>query len=251
MRHRLIATAALLQVLGACAQTEPQPDPEAVAPVVAEPAEPGVVTGRVFLDGQVDRELLDMSADQVCLGLHDHAVEHRGVLVDDAGHLENVFVSIREGLSPADYGQPTATKLLDQSGCLFTPRVQGVRVGQKLVVRNSDPTLHNVQANTVNNPPFNFGQPFQGMETELVFANAEEMIRVRCDVHPWMTAYLAIVEHPFFDTTSADGTFTIADVPPGDYRVASWHDVLGTDTRQVTVTSGGVVEIEFRYRPGE
>lgn len=249
----LATTAALALLFTTCGPTgAPTPEPRLPPePTPAETGPPGRITGRALLDGAIDPPLLDMLADPGCVHLHEHGVEEQGVRVDDDGRLENVLVLIREGLDPADYDPPAEAKLLDQIGCLFKPRVQGVQAGQPLVVRNSDPVLHNVQAVPTNNPELNFGQPFQGMETEVVFETPEPMIRVKCDIHPWMAAYLAVIEHPFFDTTGADGGFVIADLPPGEYTVAAWHEVLGEQKAEVTVAAGEAVDLEFRFGVGE
>ena len=138
------------------------------------------------------------------------------------------------------------------------PHVQGVMVGQKVKIVNSDPTLHNIHAHAKANPEFNQGQPFQGMEMEKMFDKAEVMIPFRCDVHPWMASYMGVLDHPFFAVSKADGSFEIANLPPGTLhprglaRVAR-HADRGRDgrrrragRRQLRLQASGVDESRSR-----
>ena len=141
------------------------------------------------------------------------------VLIGADGALKNVFVYIKDGLDPAllvRRRRPQAV-VLDQKGCIYSPRVVGVRVGQPLEIVNSDPTLHNVHALPMANQEFNQGQPFQGIRMTKTFTAPEVMVRFKCDVHGWMAAYVGVVAHPFFAVTDADGTFEMKGLPPGTY----------------------------------
>ncbi len=218
----------------------------APAPAPATPAEGvGTVTGLVnYTNGDPDT-VIKMDADPVCAGLHTGAVETESVVTAD-GKLGNVFVYVKEGLS-GSYQAPADAHVLDQQGCKYTPHVSGVMVGQKIVVRNSDPTLHNVHALPTNNDEFNQGQPFQGMELEKQFDNPEVMVRFKCDVHPWMAAYMAVLDHPFFAVTGADGSFEIDGLPAGDYVLEAWHETLGTQTVSVSVAADSAAAAAFEF----
>jgi len=123
------------------------------------------------------------------------------------------------------------------------PRVQGVRADRAIVARNSDPTLHNVLCRPRVNRAYTIGQPFQGMENEMVFPEPEIMIRFTCDVHPWMVAYLGVVDPPHFATTGEDGAFALEGVPAGSHRLRLWHERLGELDAEVEVEADGVVEV--------
>jgi plastocyanin len=121
---------------------------------------------------------------------------------------------------------------------------------QPLKIRNDDDTLHNVHAMPTKSKEFNIGQPNKGMETTRTFASPEVMVKFKCDVHPWMAAYVGVLDHPFFATTGEDGSFTIKDLPPGTYEIVAWHEKLGEQTAKVTVADAPVTQ-EFTFKPVE
>ena len=219
----------------------------APAPVSEPAAGSGAISGIInYSNGDPDTTI-KMDADPVCLGLHTEPVETE-TIVADAGKLANVFVYVKEGVS-GSYSPPGEAHLLNQEGCTYRPHVAGIMTGQKLVIRNSDSTLHNVHAVPQNNEEFNQGQPFQGMELEKEFDTQEVMVRFKCDVHPWMGAYLAVLDHPFFAVSGADGSFEIDGLPAGDYVIEAWHETLGTQTQSVSVAADGAVGVTFDFAP--
>jgi hypothetical protein len=231
-------------------------EPQAAAPesaadatqTAAAPAGGGKITGKaMYSNGDPDSEIA-MDADPVCASLHPDAVHTEKIVHDDNGNLANVFVYVKEGLT-GSYPAPSSSHLLDQAGCQYSPHVSGMQVNQKLIIKNSDPTLHNVHAMPTINKEFNMGQPFQGMEHEHTFDQAEVMVRFKCDVHPWMASYMGVLDHPFFGVSGTDGSYSIDDLPPGDYVVEAWHEELGTQTQNVTVTDGGEVDASFDFSP--
>lgn len=209
------------------------------------------ITGRVTLRGAPRPEVtVDLSPDPNCGALYKQPLKTRHYLVDSDGGLANVLVYIKSGLEKKDYPVPTESVLLDQTNCLYEPYVMGVMVNQKIRIRNSDPTLHNVHATPKpgsGNREFNFTQPIQGMETEKSFPAVEIPIRFKCDVHPWMFAYVAVFDHPFFAVTGLDGTFTIKNVPKGKYVLEAYHEKTHRQKSGVTreVTVGGDTHVDF------
>ncbi|MBI2822657.1 MAG: hypothetical protein HYX74_10560 [Acidobacteria bacterium] len=169
--------------------------------------------------------------------------------MDRAGNLRNVFVYIKEGLPQVDFPAPSEPLVLEQRGCVFRPRVVGVRVGQKLVIRNNDDAMHSVQALAGINRPFTLVQPFHGMFVEKTFDKPEMGIRIKCQFHPWMVSYLSVIHHPFFAVTGGDGRFSIPHLPPGDYLLEAWHEILGTQTQRVRLRAGEAVEVSVNFAP--
>ena len=204
----------------------------------------GVTT---YINGDPD-SAIDMNADPVCASLHPEEAHTEQIVLDGSGNIANVFVYVKEGLG-GGYAVPSQAHLLDQVGCQYSPRVSGVMVGQELVIRNSDPTLHNVHTMPSKNQEFNSGQPFQGMELEHKFDHPEVMIPLKCDVHPWMASYMAVLDHPYFGVSGGDGSFSIDNLPAGDYVLEAWHEKLGTKTQAVTVADGDSIEVSFDFSP--
>jgi hypothetical protein len=178
-------------------------------------------------------------------------VKDESIVTDAAGHLANAIVYLKDG-PPIDL--PAEPVLIDQVGCRYVPHVVALRTGQTLRVRSSDATLHNVHGLTEINPPFNFGMSAAGQTRDVSFARPE-VLKLRCDVHPWMQAYVAVFDHPMFGVTGADGTFEINHVPPGKYTLVAWQERLGEMTREITVepaaSAAAPVMADFAFGSGK
>ncbi len=206
------------------------------------------VTGVVNFEGTAPTmPAIDMSDEQVCAEKYSTPPTETAVIVNGNGTLKGVFVYVKEGLpADADYPMPSDSVWVDQVGCLYLPTIVGVRVRQTLAIRNSDPTMHNVNATASENRGFNISQPVEGMVSTRSFRRPEVMVELACDVHGWMRAYIGVMDHPFFATTGDDGSFTIPDLPPGTYTLEAWHGHYGTQTAEVTVgDSDASVEFVF------
>lgn len=219
-----------------------------VLPLAAHAA--GSITGTIKLDGQApQRQAIKMSADPQCEAANPSGRLGDVFLVKD-GKVQNVFVYVKEGLGDQKFEVPAGDKPhVDQIGCMYTPRVIGVMVGQELEIRNSDPTLHNVHALPSASKPFNNAMPMKGMTIKRKFTAPEIMVRMKCDVHPWMAAYIGVLPHPFFAVSGENGAFTIANVPPGTYTIEAWHEKMGTQTASVTVADGAAATADFTFKP--
>lgn len=232
--RRLVLTAAA--VLGLSA-----------APAAAQAPEPSI-RGRVSFEGKAPApELADVSSDPKCAEAHPKGIERAPIDVSGGG-LANVFVWVKSGVT-APPAAPTEPVVLDQRGCEFQPHIVVLRTSQPLEMRNSDDALHNIHPKPAANREFNIGQAQRGMSAARAFEHPEVMIPVICDIHPWMRAYVAVVDHPYFAVTGADGTYAISGLPPGKYEVEAWHETLGTQSRTVTVKASGPVWADFAYRP--
>jgi len=213
-------------------------------PVTAQTA---TLLGTVTHAGAQPGPAIDMDADPSCAELHDEPVLYDTMVTDGEGHLGSVFVYLKEGSALRGHPVPEEPHLLDQVGCQYTPHVSGMQVGQRLIMRNSDMTLHNVHSLPEKNREFNYGQPFEGMEIEHVFESGEVMVRFKCDVHSWMTAYVGVLAHPFFAVTAEDGSFSIEGIPPGSYTLEAWHEGLGTQTVTVTLQESQTEEVTIDF----
>jgi hypothetical protein len=170
------------------------------------------------------------------------------VVNEEAAALANVFVYLAD--APASDGTSNEPAALDQKDCRYVPHTVGVQVNQRLRIGSSDPkTLHNVHYDPSVNRPNNFGLTDAGAEKTVRFDKAE-FIRVKCDVHPWMTAYVGVFDHPFFATSDErTGEFEITRVPPGTYNLAAWHEQLGpVAQQQVVVADNATVEVDVTYK---
>ena len=160
------------------------------------------------------------------------------------GSLANVFVEL-VGTFP-DTPVPTAPVSIDQNGCVYEPRVAGARLGQPVQVRNSDDGLHNVHGIASDRDAFNVSQPMKGMAN--VFHPQEPgILRLKCDVHTWMVAFVGVVNHPYFAVTGKDGAFVLRDVPEGTYDLRAWHERLGTVTSKVTVEASRAADADLAF----
>jgi len=179
----------------------------------------GEITGKITLKGTPKPEL-EIPLTPSCGKINPNKVTTRHYVVGKDGGLANVFVYLKDAkAAPATGDSP----MLDQAGCMYDPYVLGVVTGQKFKVKNSDSELHNVHATPKLNKEFNFGQPVKDQVNEKSFDQAEVLVRIKCDVHPWMFAYMGVVDHPYFAITDKEGNFKIAGVPDGKYTIVAYH----------------------------
>ena len=208
------------------------------------------ITGKVTFDGTAPerKPVAGLGGDPNCGKLHKGPVLDETVVVGKGGELANAVVYLKgdnvKGAAPAD------EVVLDQVGCVYTPHVVSVTVGQKLVATNSDPFLHNVHSLPENNQPKNIAQPVKGQK-DVLPTKAAEQFKVKCDVHPWMSAWVAVFDHPFHGVTGDDGVFAIdtKGLKDGDYDVVVWHEKFkdNSATGKVSVKDGkGTVDLKVK-----
>ena len=229
---------------GGSSAGEPAPDSDRSAaqqPAAAADGNNASITGTVTFNGEAPEMVeLDMAADPVCEELNKENPKRRQVLVlGDQQRVANVLVQIKGGLPAMEHAAPTEVVEFDQGGCQYAPHVFALRVGQTLKILNPDGTLHNVHAFAKVNAEFNEAMPQFRTELEKVFDQAEPTpFAIKCDVHPWMNAWAAVFDHPYFAVTGSDGAFTIGNLPAGTYELEIWHERLPAQTRTVTVAAG-------------
>lgn len=222
----------------------------AAAPAADVPSGSARITGTIQYQGDVPNlRPITMDADPVCAAKHTEPVQPEILVLGPGNTLANVFVKVKSGLPEVQWPAPSQPVVLDQKGCQYDPHVLGVLVGQTLKILNSDGLLHNVHALPSVNREFNIGMPATRTEAEHVFNRPEEMFMIKCDVHPWMGAYVSVMTHPFFAVSGKDGKYTISGLPAGTYEIEAWHERLGTQTASVTVADGETQTADFSFSP--
>jgi plastocyanin len=196
-----------------------------------KPREEGAtVTGEVKIAGRVrvTNQALTPDCAKICGAL---TVKSEAAVVDAQGNVKWAFVWIKKGLEGKEFPLPEKEVLLDQKDCRYEPHVFGIRIGQPLRIRNSDPTGHNVHGLPFDNKEFNFGQPVQGQENTVRFIKPESgtMIKVVCNIHGHMSTWAGLVDHPYFAVTDEAGKFAIKGLPPGKYTIAAWQEAWTTE----------------------
>lgn len=215
-------------------------------PRAAAAVDTTAVSGRVTFSGRAPAaDPIDVSSEPYCREGNGAPVRQR-VRVDAQSGLADVIVHVKGVAATAAQPIPKEPAVLDQRGCMYRPSVLPIRVGQPLVVRNSDQIMHNVHASARLNPSFNIGQPMAGLEARRVMRAPELAIPVRCDIHDWMEASIAVFDHSFYAVTSSDGSFTISGLPPGEYEIEAWHPTLGKQTKRVKVADSDV-RADFQF----
>lgn len=226
--------------------------------VKAEPVKTDLanaLVGRVTWEGKVPKNpAIDMGSDPVCKSLHSGTVRAERIVVDANANVANVIVYVKNvpsghsGKSGAQ--QPTVT--LDQVGCKYVPHVVAIQLGQKVEIKNSDNTTHNVHFKSKLNGDWNMTQSSIGtVPPKQGFAKPEVGTSLfKCDIHPWMEARVGLFDHPFFAVSKADGTFEIDTdgLPDGKYEIWAWHEKYKTaKVKGVEVKQGQVVQLQFSF----
>jgi hypothetical protein len=202
------------------------------------------ITGKVTLKGQPKPETPVPLEGTTCGPVVHVPLTTRHYVVGADKGLANVFVYVKQGAAATP---PAAGEgpILDQINCQYEPYVMGMVTNQKLKIRNSDPLLHNVHATPKVNKEFNFAQVTKGQVNEKTFDKAEVLVRMKCDVHPWMFAYIGVVDHPYFGVTDKDGSFKISNLPAGKYTIEAVHLKAGNKQQEITVTGDEKKAINF------
>jgi len=208
------------------------------------------ITGKIVFEGPIPApEKFKMSADAFCMKQHPGEVTRQDAEIGPDRGIKDVFVYVKSGIS-GTYPPPATPAVIDQRGCTYHPHVFGMVAGQSLDILNSDDTLHNIHSLPEKNESFNLGMPVKGMKYTKKFDKPEVMIRIKCDVHGWMSAYCGVVAHPFFAVTSEDGSYAIKSLPAGTYTIEAWHEKFGTQTQQVTVGATESKPVPFTFKAG-
>ena len=207
------------------------------------------ITGTVTLKGTPpkEKEITPVMEDANCSKMHTTAPTTHFYVVGANGALADVVVSM-EGISGKSTGAAAPPAVLDQKGCEYVPSIFAVQTGQKIVVKNSDPVLHNVHtmpAEGSGNSVKNEAQLPNGPDLTFAFTKPENFLKFKCDVHAWMFAWVSVFDHPYFALSGKDGTFKIANVPPGKYKLQAAHRKAGVVTQEIEVKEGEPNKVDF------
>jgi plastocyanin len=209
------------------------------------------VSGVITFKGTApdEKELTPIKDDATCSASYPGALpKTKFYVVSPKGELADVIVVIKGVADAKSTGTAAAPVVMDQKGCLYSPQIIAVQTGQKVVVKNSDTCVHNVHTVPKQNESKNLVQMPGGADLEFTFDKPEPFLKFQCDVHPWMFAWVTVVDHPYFAVSGADGKFTIKNVPPGKYTIEATHRKLGTQTADLEVKDSGANQ-DFTFAP--
>ena len=224
----------MLLVLSSSGAAQTPPDKPLYRPTGKEAA----LIGTINVTGPIPRALLyDMTADPICAELNQRP--EVDTLLTNGNRLLNVFVYIKnDALQAYRFELPDSQVVLEHKNCYYSPRVLGLRVGQRLAIVNSDPTVHNTHPTPRINVEWNQSQPPQSPPSIKTFDRPEVLIPFKDNQHPWQRAFVGVLDHPFFAVTDELGNFEIRGLPAGTYTLVVWHEKLGEQQREITVIEG-------------
>lgn len=210
----------------------------------------GKIKGAIKFEGKGPRvRTVNMGADPACSIDHEGDVYSEAIVINENSTLKNVMVHIEKGLEGKKFTAPSEAVILDQKGCMYSPHVWGAMTGQDVIIKNSDKTLHNVHSLSKTNKEFNMAMPKIVRKKTRTFDSAEAMFKIKCDVHPWMSTFVGIFDHPFFSVSDEEGNFSIDNLPAGTYTVRAWHERLPAQTQTITIADGEELTLNFVFTP--
>jgi len=206
----------------------------------------GTVSGKVTYTGTPAKpKPIDMSKEPTCAKQHPTPVTTETVVTGPGNALEYVVVYVSSG-APDDSQVPAQAVTYDQKGCQYIPHVQAMHTNQELKISNDDQTSHNIHPLAKINHEWNKSQP-PGAPPIVEKYDKEEFIPVKCNIHPWMHGYFAVLKTSHFDVSKEDGEFKLPNLPPGKYTITAWHESYGTKTTDVTITGNETKDVNFSF----
>jgi plastocyanin len=214
----------------------------------ASSANAGEITGKIYFQGTKPKLLpINMGKDPVCVSEHSGTVYAQDGEVNNNGTLPNAFVYVKSSSVKLPETAPRNSVDLTQKGCMYEPHVLGVMVGQPLQVLTLDPTTHNIHVVPSVNHEWNVTQQPGSPSVIRKFTRPEIMIPVHCNEHPWMKAYIGVVDNPFFAVTGSEGNFVLRGLPAGEYTLAVWTATFGTQEKHIVVQAGEKASADFTF----
>lgn len=239
-----------------CSRNEKKASPvsghiqEAAMPAFrVDPLTAGSISGTIRYMGKIPaRKAIDMSEDPACVEAHHGKAWEQSLVVSSNRSIANAFIYVKTGLEGKRFETPSTPAVIDQKGCWFTPRILGIQTNQVLQVKNSDPVTHNIHPMAQINREWNYSQGAGDAPLGRKFTKPEVMIRVKCNIHSWMHAFIGVVDNPYFAVSKEDGSYTLPNLPPGTYTIEVWQEILGTQERQVTVAPHSNTEVNLTFK---
>ena len=256
MKHRFalaLAFASMIISLGCGSSEPPKAVKKELKPIEKAAALPpasklGAISGKVKFNGDKPvMKTLSMDAVPQCARQHPEPVKSEEIVVNTNGTLRNTFIWIKGGAPEAKFDTPVNIVGLDQKGCVYSPHVIAVMVDQGVEFTNSDPTNHNIHPMPSANAEWNESQPPGGEKKLKKFSKPETMIPVKCNIHPWMKAYVNVSPHPYFALSGDDGSYIIKGLPAGEYTLEAVHERLGKLETRVKVDAMGTATADFGF----
>ena len=206
----------------------------------------GTISGKVTFTGTpVKQKPISMAKEPSCEKQHPTPITTETVVTGASNTLENVVVYISAGAD--DASAPAQAVTFTQKGCQYIPHVIALHTGQELHVVNGDQTSHNIHPMAKTNPEWNKSQPPGSPPIVQKFDNPE-FISVKCQIHPWMHGWFAVLKTNHYAITGDGGAFTLPNLPPGKYTITAWHEDYGTQTQDVTVTGNETKSVDFSFK---
>lgn len=205
------------------------------------------ISGTISLKGTPPKfSVIDMTADPTCQDANRNPKPDW--VITNQGRLANAFIYVKgETLNAYQFPVPDSEVIMNQRACYFEPHVFGLRAGQSLRIINADPTQHNVHPTPRMNQEWNQTQGINAPPMVKTFPRAEVMIPIRCNQHPWMRAYVGVLNHPYFAISDRLGQFEIRGLPAGTYKLAVWHEMFGEQEIEITVVPGESRNADFTF----
>lgn len=214
----------------------------------------GSIMGTITYSGEVPKlPPVDLSGDPACAALHgDNPPANEVLVLGEGNTMANVLVRVTKGYAAKEYPAPAEPVTLNQKGCQYSPRVFVLHPAQTLKIQNPDGIMHNVHGMPAVNTPFNRAMPKTLTEIEVQLPKVEDPFEIKCDLHRWMHAYCAVLDHPFYSVTTKDGVFEIGGLEAGEYEIEAWHEKLGKQSATVTVGADAPAKQDFQFtRPAK
>lgn len=206
----------------------------------------GSIIGEVkFVDEPPKMPPVKISKDQDYCG---ETLPNETYLIDAAGALSNVVVFIETAPTTMAAADKQRENMLNNSGCRYVPRIMAMQKGERLKVKNNDPKLHIPHSYHNDRTVFNLSLPFKGTTLDATSRIRQPgILKVVCDTHAWMLAYIHVFDHPYYAVTDEGGLFTIFDLPAGTYMLKAWHEDAGIRSQEIIVPESGEIRVFFEF----